>query len=83
MATTQAKADAPKDELIVETKTASVADIALDDWAASKSRQLGRRVEALSAFYKHCQRTGCGRATVEQFEQRFEDFRKQPVGGAR
>lgn len=56
-----------------------VADIALDDWAAGKSRTLGRRIEALSAFHKRCQREGFGRATPDVFESRFLDFLSQPA----
>ena len=58
---------------------APVADVALDDWCESKSRSLGRRVEALSAFYKMCQRQGVGRATAEKFEADFHAFLKQPA----
>lgn len=55
-------------------------EIALDDWAASKSRSVGRRIEALSAFYRRCQREGFGRATPDEFESRFQAFLKKPVG---
>jgi len=56
-----------------------VADVALDDWCESKSRSLGRRVEALSAFYKRCQKLGLGRATADKFEADFQAFLKQPA----
>jgi hypothetical protein len=56
-----------------------VADVALDDWCESKSRALGRRVEALSAFYRLCQRQGVGRATAERLEADFQAFLKQPA----
>ena len=58
---------------------APVADVALDDWCEFKSRSLGRRVEALSAFYKRCQRLGLGRSTAERFEADFQAFLKQPA----
>ena len=58
---------------------APVADVALDDWCESKSRSLGRRVEALSAFYRKCQRQGVGRAAAEKFEADFQAFLKQPA----
>lgn len=56
-----------------------VADLALDDWCEAKSRTLGRRVEALSAFYRRCQKTNVGRATPEQFEANFQAFLKMPA----
>ena len=58
---------------------APVVDVALDDWCESKSRSLGRRVEALSAFYRKCQRQGVGRAAAEKFEADFQAFLKQPA----
>ena len=58
---------------------APVADVALDDWCESKSRSLGRRVEALSAFYKRCQKLGLGRATADKVEADFQAFLKQPA----
>ena len=58
---------------------APVADVALDDWCESKSRSLGRRVEALSAFYRKCQKQGVGRATAEKFEADFQAFLKLPA----
>ena len=58
---------------------APVADVALDDWCESKSRALGLRVEALSAFYRLCQRQGVGRATAERLEADFQAFLKQPA----
>ena len=58
---------------------ATVADVALDDWCESKSRSLGRRVEALSAFYRKCQKQGVGRATAEKFEADFQAFLKLPA----
>jgi hypothetical protein len=54
-------------------------DIALDDWASAKSRSLGKRVEALAAFYKLCQQKGVGRATPEKFEADFQVFLKSPA----
>ena len=54
-------------------------DVALDDWCEAKSRSLGRRVEALSAFYRKCQRQGVGRAPAEKFEADFQAFLKQPA----
>ena len=56
-----------------------VADLALDDWCEAKSRTLGRRVEALSAFNRRCQKTNVGRATPEQFEANFQAFLKMPA----
>lgn len=56
-----------------------VADVALDDWCEAKSRSLGRRVEALSAFYRKCQKEGRGRALAEKFETDFQLFLKQPA----
>lgn len=56
-----------------------VSDVALDDWCASKSRAMGRRVEALSAFYKLCQKDGMGRATPEQFDIQFQTFLNSPA----
>ena len=53
--------------------------IALDDWCQGKSRALGRRVEALSAFYRLAQAQGKGRATAEQFDADFAAFLKQPA----
>lgn len=55
------------------------ADIALDDWCQAKSRVLGRRVEALSAFYRLAQSQGKGRATAAQFDADFAAFLKQPA----
>ena len=55
------------------------ADIALDDWCESKSRQVGRRVEALSAFYRKTQKAGVGRGTASQFEAEFQAFLKLPA----
>ena len=57
----------------------SPADIALDDWCQGKSRALGRRVEALSAFYRLAQASGKGRATAAQFDADFAAFLKQPA----
>jgi hypothetical protein len=54
-------------------------DIALDNWCESKSRAVGRRVEALSAFYKLCQKQGIGRATPEKFEADFQAFLNSPA----
>lgn len=68
-------------EQMPDSEPTMATDIALDDWAAGKSRSLGRRIEALSAFYKRCQREGLGRATAEEFEARFTAFLTQPVGG--
>jgi len=63
-----------------KTKTAPVAtDVALDVWCEEKSRSLGKRVEALSAYYRLAQRQGIGRATPEQFEADFQTFLKTPV----
>ena len=53
---------------------AAPATVALDTWCQSKSRDMGRRVEALSAFFKTCQKDGFGRATPEEFEVRFTAF---------
>jgi len=53
--------------------------VALDVWCEEKSRSLGKRVEALSAFYRLTQRKGIGRATPEQFEAEFQTFLKTPV----
>ena len=58
---------------------APVADVALDDWCEAKSRSLGRRVEALSAFYRKCQKDGKGRATSDKYEADFQAFLKQPA----
>lgn len=55
------------------------ADVALDNWCENKSQSMGRRVEALSAFYRRCQKTGVGRATPEQFEADFQAFLKLPA----
>lgn len=55
------------------------ADIALDDWCSYKSRVLGRRIEALSAFYKRCVKKGIGRATPASFEADFQAFLKSPA----
>ena len=55
------------------------ADVALDVWCGEKSRNMGKRVEALSAFYRLTQRKGIGRATPEQFEADFQAFLKTPV----
>lgn len=63
-----------------ETKAPAALDIALDDWAASKSRRLGRRIEALSAFHRRCQRVGLGRATEAAFDNAFDNFLNQPAG---
>lgn len=54
-------------------------DVALDVWCGEKSRSMGKRVEALSAFYRLAQRKGIGRATPEQFETDFQAFLKTPV----
>ncbi len=64
---------------IALTSGAPVADIALDDWCAMRSSKLGRRVEALSAFWKESQRTGLGRATPDQFEAAFAAFLARPA----
>jgi hypothetical protein len=61
------------------TPVTPVADVALDDWCESKSRSLGRRVEALSAFYRRCQKLGIGRATAEKYEADFQAFLKLPA----
>lgn len=61
------------------TVTEVTNDIALDDWCENKSRTLGRRVEALSAFYRTCQRTGVGRATPDKFEADFAAFLAAPA----
>ena len=58
---------------------AEIKDVALDDWASSKSISLGRRVEALAAFYRLCQKQGIGRATPEKFEADFQVFLKSPA----
>lgn len=58
---------------------APVADLALDDWCEGKSRSLGRRVEALSAYYRKCQKEGRGRATADQYEAGFQAFLKLPA----
>jgi len=55
------------------------ADVALDNWCENKSQSMGRRVEALSAFYRRCQKIGVGRATPEQFEADFQAFLKLPA----
>jgi hypothetical protein len=69
-----------KDESTIEAPEDHVAlDIALDDWCEGKSRALGRRVEALSAFFKLCQKQGVGRATPEKFEADFQDFLNSPA----
>jgi len=69
-----------KDESPIESpETTPVNDIALDDWCEGKSRALGRRVEALSAFFKLCQKQGVGRATPEKFEADFQDFLNSPA----
>lgn len=62
-------------------KTAApvASDVALDVWCEEKSRSLGKRVEALSAYYRLTQRKGIGRATPEQFEAEFQTFLKTPV----
>lgn len=57
----------------------TVPDLALDDWCESKSRSMGRRIEALSAFYRKCQKTGVGRNTPAQFEADFQAFLKMPA----
>lgn len=57
----------------------AIADLALDDWCEAKSRNMGRRVEALSAFYRQCQKTGIGRNTTEKFEADFQAFLKLPA----
>ncbi|WP_295455296.1 hypothetical protein [uncultured Thiodictyon sp.] len=44
-----------------------------------RSSKLGRRVEALSAFWKESQRTGLGRATPDQFEAAFAAFLARPA----
>lgn len=62
-----------------KTKPEAVDDLALDDWCAAKSRTLGRRVEALSAFWKQAQAAGMGRATRNQFESAYQDFLRQPA----
>ena len=62
-----------------EMPVAAVADLALDDWCEARSRSLGRRIEALSAFYKICQRNGVGRATPDEFEARFQAFLHMPA----
>lgn len=56
-----------------------VADLALDDWCQTKSQTLGRRVEALSAFYRLAQKSGVGRATAAKFEADFQAFLKTPA----
>lgn len=61
--------------------TENPSDMALDDWAANKSRSMGRRIEALSAFYRRCQREGVGRDSAEGFESRFRAFLNKPVEG--
>lgn len=63
----------------VEAPIQEPSDIALDDWASAKSRSLGRRVEALAAFYKLCQQKGMGRATPEKFESDFQLWLKSPA----
>lgn len=54
-------------------------DVALDVWCGEKSRSMGKRVEALSAFYRLAQRKGIGRATPEQFEADFQAFLQTPA----
>lgn len=56
-----------------------VVDLALDDWCQIKSQSLGRRVEALSAFYRLAQKAGVGRATAAKFEADFQAFLKSPA----
>lgn len=63
----------------IEPAVEPAQDIALDDWASAKSRSLGRRVEALAAFYKLCQQRGMGRATPEKFESDFQLWLKSPA----
>ena len=58
---------------------AATNDVALDNWCENKSQSMGRRVEALSAFYRRCQKTGVGRATPEQFDADFQAFLKLPA----
>lgn len=53
--------------------------IALDDWCQARSTTLGRRIEALSAFHKRCQRNGMGRATADEFEAAYQSFLAQPA----
>lgn len=55
------------------------ADIALDDWCQGKSLALGRRIEALSAFYRRCQRNGVGRADPAWFESEYQAFLRLPA----
>ncbi len=56
-----------------------VSDIALYNWCEAKSRTLGRRIEALSAFHRICEKNGVGRATAEQFEADFQKSLKAPA----
>jgi hypothetical protein len=65
-------------ETITETLVEPV-DIALDNWIESKSREVGRRVEALNAFYRLSQRGGKGRATAEEWEADFQKFLNSPA----
>ena len=53
--------------------------VALDEWAASKSVSLGRRVESLAAFHTRMQRTGRGRETAGWFDSAFQSFLKEPA----
>lgn len=67
-------ASEPPKEPITEDLT-----VALDVWCGNKSRTLGRRVEALSAFYRICARSGKTRKTVEEFEADFKAFLATPA----
>lgn len=66
-------------EAPIAAQEPKASDVALDDWASSKSISMGRRVEALAAFYKLCQAKGVGRATPEKFEADFQSFLKSPA----
>lgn len=67
------------DEEAVVSAPPVIADVALDNWCEAKSRTMGRRVEALSAFYRLMQAQGRGRATAAQFDADFAAFLKQPA----
>lgn len=69
---------------VTKTKTTKQATdapetIALDDWCQAHSLTLGRRVEALAAFHRDCQRRGLGRASADQFLAQFNAFLAQPA----
>ena len=64
-----------------KTKAEAVVDIeiSLDDWMNERTPTLGRKVEAINAFYRQRQRRGLVRAARAAFDADFEVFLKQPA----